>query len=172
MQQTNILVHTGLLCDTSKEDFAVPPMQFANLQRYDLDKEGAPEHINALQEATKREVEEEEKKKMKEEASDSSAQLAGSPGTSTAPAIDTAPQQTELEGPARLADIRVNFRENEELAFHALTKYWPSVPGRDSTGEEAAVDCMAIMARAAWAKVKPNSRPLPRDEDEALSRYI
>ncbi|ROV89447.1 hypothetical protein VMCG_10236 [Cytospora schulzeri] len=74
--------------------------------------------------------------------------------------------------PAGLLDIRVQIQKHEELAFDALVDYWPSVPGRDSTGEESAVDCMAIIAKIYWAKIIPSSRPQPQADESEFSRYI
>lgn len=72
----------------------------------------------------------------------------------------------------KLLDFRVKFRNREKLAFRALMYYWPSVPGRDCIGEEAAVDCMVIVVKSSWANLEPERRPEPQAGEDAFTRYI
>lgn len=70
----------------------------------------------------------------------------------------------------KLGDIRVEGEGTGHLLTHDLQTYWPSVPGADSFGPAAGVDCMVILLRLQWIRLK--SIPLRGEADEsALARY-
>ncbi|KAK7747274.1 hypothetical protein SLS53_001527 [Cytospora paraplurivora] len=79
--------------------------------------------------------------------------------------------RTEGREVARLADLRVSFRDDERWALKALGIYWPSVPGRDSVGAASAADCMTILFKMIWSRITPATRPKPNAEEDAFACY-
>lgn len=51
-----------------------------------------------------------------------------------------------------------------------LTKQWPSVPGRDTFGQRAALDCAVILTRFIWSRSK--RKPDPKETDSPFTRYV
>lgn len=85
VQRTNILFYTDAVCNIPQEAFPVAPVNLTLKGLYEDAKDGASEHIRAIQEAAEKEMEMNTKMKIKEEASYSSAQLAG--GLCSLPAL-------------------------------------------------------------------------------------
>lgn len=72
---------------------------------------------------------------------------------------------------SRFPDLRTESDKNEALLIHRLLRNWPGVPGRDSSAAASALDCVAILVRSIYARVRVDLMPKPSDAENALVRY-
>ncbi|KAJ4406477.1 hypothetical protein N0V82_010112 [Gnomoniopsis sp. IMI 355080] len=72
-----------------------------------------------------------------------------------------------------LPDVRMVARGDEAHLVHALTRTWPTIPGRPgSSHETSAIDCVAILLRLAFAvfiKIRPDTAA---SQQSALMQYV
>lgn len=71
----------------------------------------------------------------------------------------------------RFPDLRTESGKNEAQLIHRLLRNWPSVPGRDSSAAASALDCVAILVRSIYARVRVDLMPKPSKAENALVRY-